>query len=968
MEKPTWLRHEGLQIFSIDIQPAGHRFATAGADHKVRIWDMKYLSHKEVDPDQAPSKLLATLRDHFGSVNCVRWSKVRPLIASGSDDQIILVHERRAGSGTTEFGSGEPPDVENWKVLLTLRGHTADVVDLRWSPDDSLLASCSLDNTVHIWNMSNGLHVAALKGHTSLVKGVAWDPVGCFLASQSDDKTVIIWRTSDWSLAEKIEGHWEKTVGSTFFRRLDWSPCGNFITTTNGFQKPRHSAPVIERGDWTASFDFLGHNAPVVAVRFNHSLFRKQPQHAGTDSESGRTGNSSQVVLANGGLKHTANELLSPYNVIAMGSQDCSITVWTTTSARPVFVGKHFFTQSVVDLSWSPDGYSLFCCSLDGSVAAFHFEVKELGYRVSDIELEDLKKSRYGDSRGRQTTLAETPAQLLLESLAAKQWGSGENQSNDQITSVPAALQTTADPMSPHTSAADVTAGQGISMGNGVPVDVLVKESQPRLSSPVKQREYRRPDGRRRIIPESVGPQIRDERMVNGVHLAPSTTSGQKRDLNALHNSDSIPILKDGKGDKQGKGTNGTTGSYQFSTTARASTASALILEAGLCSADAAQLGLTSTQGDVVTNVDNQTGKGVLSISVYDKENDPCLPVCLEARALAFASNGSSGSSRLDMQETEIICSKGGEVQWRDRVSGKVTAMAGNSNMWALGCDDGTLQVYTNGGRRAVPCMMVGSAPAFLDCDEGWKVLLLTRQGALYMWEFIGSNCLLKESVLPLLTVSADSADKGTVKVASARISRSGAPLVVLANRHAFLFHMDMRCWQRVADDYFLASSFSSSLQGVFLSGGSELASLQAAAADVAVRNFKWNRVLSEDKSSTRAHLESQLASALALKSPEDYQHLLLAYARFLAREADEVRLRELCMELLGPPFQSELNLQGTDTGNPKIWESTILGLKKHELLKTQVLPAMASNRKIQRLLNELMDLISEHEARHHKS
>jgi hypothetical protein len=34
-------------------------------------------------------------------------------------------------------------------------------------------------------------------------------------------------------------------------------------------------------------------------------------------------------------------------------------------------------------LDRSPDGYSLFVCSLDGSVANFHFEAKELGYRLS---------------------------------------------------------------------------------------------------------------------------------------------------------------------------------------------------------------------------------------------------------------------------------------------------------------------------------------------------------------------------------------------------------------------------------------------------------------------------------------------------------------------------------------------------------------------------------------------------------
>jgi protein HIRA/HIR1 len=34
-EKPNWIRHEGLQIFSIDIQPGGLRFATGGGDQKV---------------------------------------------------------------------------------------------------------------------------------------------------------------------------------------------------------------------------------------------------------------------------------------------------------------------------------------------------------------------------------------------------------------------------------------------------------------------------------------------------------------------------------------------------------------------------------------------------------------------------------------------------------------------------------------------------------------------------------------------------------------------------------------------------------------------------------------------------------------------------------------------------------------------------------------------------------------------
>ena len=94
---------------------------------QVRIWNMNSVS-RDLEINEPTQRLLATLRDHFGSVNCVRWAKHGRYVASGSDDQVILVHERKPGSGTTEFGSGEPPDVENWKVAMTLRGHTADVV------------------------------------------------------------------------------------------------------------------------------------------------------------------------------------------------------------------------------------------------------------------------------------------------------------------------------------------------------------------------------------------------------------------------------------------------------------------------------------------------------------------------------------------------------------------------------------------------------------------------------------------------------------------------------------------------------------------------------------------------------------------------------------------------------------------------------------------------------------------------
>ncbi|XP_024013516.1 protein HIRA isoform X2 [Eutrema salsugineum] len=804
-----------------------------------------------------------------------------------------------------------------------------------------MLASGSLDNTVHIWNMRSGICTTVLRAHLSLVKGVTWDPIGTFIASQSDDKTVIIWRTSDWSLAHRTVGHWEKSLGSTFFRRLGWSPCGHFITTTHGYQKPRHSAPVLERGEWSAAFDFLGHNAPIIVVKFNHSMFKRTTSSA---PETKRAGWSN-------GTSKSGGKDLQPYNVIAIGSQDRTITVWTTASPRPLFVAKHFFGQSVVDLSWSPDGYSLFACSLDGTVAMIHFNPTELGVRLTDNELEELKKNRYGDVRGRQANLVESPAQLLLETVSTKLSGSkraaSDVQQNQVITKPSVNVENTAkkrkSQVDDRNKGAEATG------------DTLNKASTSnRVSNPVNQKVYRRPDGRKRIIPEAVGvPQQENNIAVNGQSHnflpAPSAAPGNR-------DSGDTPVETSNR-DSSMKEIMGRNPDLKERPriTARATITESLVIEK-----------VPGTSGnDGILNVEQSVGiKGSSStdllIRVFDwKEGETTAPVCLEACPKEHALDTVGAVSTSMIKETEISCKRSGETLWSDRIMGRVTVLAGNPNFWAVGCEDGSLQVYTKCGRRAMPTMMMGSAATFIDSDDSWKLLLVTRKGSIYVWDLFNRKCILHDSLASLVSsdTKLSSTVAGTIKVISVKLSKSGSPLVVLATRHAFLFDTSLMCWLRVADDCFPSSNFSSSWNLGSAPCG-ELAGLQVDVRKYMARKPGWNRI-TDDGMQTRAHLESQLASSLALESPSEYRQCLLAYVRFLAREADESRLREVCESFLGPPTgMAEAATSDTNLS----WDPYVLGVKKHKLLRNDILPAMASNRKVQRLLNEFMDLLSEYE------
>lgn len=88
-------------------------------------------------------------------VNCVRWNGEGRLLASGGDDKLIMIWKQTASSSFPSGGCGifsGSSGPETWRCQVTLRGHDGDVLDLAWSPDDRWLASCSIDNSIIVWD------------------------------------------------------------------------------------------------------------------------------------------------------------------------------------------------------------------------------------------------------------------------------------------------------------------------------------------------------------------------------------------------------------------------------------------------------------------------------------------------------------------------------------------------------------------------------------------------------------------------------------------------------------------------------------------------------------------------------------------------------------------------------------------------------------------------------------------------
>ncbi|KAG9066993.1 hypothetical protein KI688_012905 [Linnemannia hyalina] len=350
-----WDARTGVSVFvmtddivatSIAYSPDGNTIATANIGGKIRIFDTL--------------TGLVVLESYKGDswIKCLTYSHDGGWIATGS------------------YGG----QLQLWNVTATTLGlgwtwpaHTAGFDSIVFSPDDRLIASCSGDHTVNLWDSRSGLIVSSFISHVGIVNCVRFSPNGSHIASASDDKTLRLWEVNSSGLGLNAYDLPDPQVCATY--SLDGQ---QLITSSQRRPMRQFNA---DSGDVDFVFPDHLHYTTCVALSPNGL----QLAIGGWEEVTLWNVESRTASFVLSGHKGSVTSVaFSPCGRwLASGGHDTTVRLWDTRSGAPghVMFGDGGEVRSV---AFSPDGCWIASACSQGIVLLWEAGTGELKARRTD--------------------------------------------------------------------------------------------------------------------------------------------------------------------------------------------------------------------------------------------------------------------------------------------------------------------------------------------------------------------------------------------------------------------------------------------------------------------------------------------------------------------------------------------------------------------------------------------------------
>ncbi len=160
--------------------------------------------------DAHTGKELNLFLGHTDGVSSVAISPDNSLLASGSNDNSIIIW-----------------DVQTGEHQLTLSGHTDAVRSVTFSQDGQILISGGNDELIRFWDVASGKQILTIAGHAGNLSEVMCSPNGELLASYGTDKMIHLWNARTGEFLHTLKGH----TGSV--SSISFSPDSKMLASGN---------------------------------------------------------------------------------------------------------------------------------------------------------------------------------------------------------------------------------------------------------------------------------------------------------------------------------------------------------------------------------------------------------------------------------------------------------------------------------------------------------------------------------------------------------------------------------------------------------------------------------------------------------------------------------------------------------------------------------------------------------------
>ena len=354
------------KIRIIHFDPRGQRFATAGDDLDIRIWDRT--KKRQITHLKGSGAALLALRFAPGdklysaaadkSVN--EWSLAGKSRIESTKKVAQIVTEETAESANFSadgnllshgYGSGiaTVSDISTGQVKATLRNNVTGNYGIAVSGNNRWLAVGSFDNSVKLWDLKSGINLPSLRGHSGRVTSVKFDPNGELLYSASLDSSIKIWKVESGSLDGVLPDH-AGPVGS-----IDISRNGRMLVSGSLDETVR----LWDLKDRKLLSTLRGHVGEVVSVSFSPD-----------DTKVASAGSDGKIRIWNANAEDLPFKTIEP-NIgplrsvvfaedmtrLLVGGEDGIVRVWDLATNKQIssFEGHNGYLNSISLSSGSSD-------------------------------------------------------------------------------------------------------------------------------------------------------------------------------------------------------------------------------------------------------------------------------------------------------------------------------------------------------------------------------------------------------------------------------------------------------------------------------------------------------------------------------------------------------------------------------------------------------------------------------------